>query len=100
MKTGTVYGVLDPSNHRLCLYVGQTTTPVQRRMSRHLASAKQGRRRRFYDVLREFVDTATRLPVQVLLTGIPLTELDEVEQFYIRYLAERGHPLLNKEVAP
>lgn len=101
--TGTVYGVFDETGR--CVYVGQTVTPVERRLSRHVASALQGRPRRFYTWLRSRIVTFRKPEIRPLLSGIPCDtpagrrELDEAEQFFIYRLLEQGQPLLNKEAA-
>lgn len=100
---GTIYGIFDEAG--CCVYVGQTHPPIERRLSRHVASAMQGRSSRFHTWLRERLTRFAKPETRILLTGIPCgtpegrRELDEIEQFFIYRLLEQGQPLLNKEAA-
>ena len=101
--TGTIYGIFDGQGH--CVYVGQTYTPLERRLSRHVASAMQGRKNPFHAWLQERLVRFEKPAIRSLISGVPCDtrvgrqELDELEQFYIHRLLGQGQPLLNKEAA-
>jgi len=75
-------------------YVGQTSQPLERRMSKHFSAARSGRITPFYSWLRKHANEDIAIDELEVVTSTR-EALGEAERFWIGLLQANGQPLLN-----
>lgn len=91
---GLVYGLYDPLTDEL-RYVGQTTLPLDRRLSTHLSPKNLSRRRHSSCWLRHLVSRGLKPQIRPLGSAASRGELDALETKVILEAREKGYRLTN-----
>jgi hypothetical protein len=91
----TIYKLFDKSNPKIVRYIGQTTKPLNTRLSNHKSDARRNRYKRNSHLYNWIKLVNYNIGITKIVDKLNKEEADRLEVYYIHYFKLRGFSLVN-----